>query len=682
MRRVNDLRRELEENSYRYYVLDQPTISDAAYDKLMRELQALEEAYPALLTPDSPSQKVGGTFDTRFEPVTHRERMLSLDNAFDDDEFAAWAERATREVPVEAFLCELKIDGLAIDLVYEDGHLVVAATRGDGVTGEDVTNNVKTLASIPSKLKGSSPPRLLEVRGEIFLPVAAFADLNARLVENGGKPFANPRNAAAGSLRQKDPRVTASRPLAATLHGLGAREGFDPPTQSAAYEALREMGLPTSTRYEVMPDLAGVRRYVAHYGEHRHDVEHEIDGVVIKVDRLDLQRRLGATSKSPRWAIAWKYPPEEATTKLLDIHVSVGRTGRATPFAQLEPVHVGGVVVENATLHNASEVKRKGVLIGDTVVVRRAGDVIPEVVGPVVDARTGDEKAFVMPKKCPECGTPLRQEKEGDADLRCPNSEFCRAQVRERIFAMAGRGAFDIEGLGYKAAIALLEDKVLENEGGVFALDEEQLLRTEFYRNKDGSLSANGRLLLGSLDKAKHQPLWRVIVALSIRHVGAPTARNLARRFHSVQAIQDASVEELAAVEDVGPTVAEAIKEWFAVDWHVAIVEAWRAAGVEMEEAQAADAGPKPLEGITVVITGTLADYSRDSAAEAVVERGGKASASVSKKTDFVVVGADPGASKYDKAIALKRPILDDAGFAALLFEGPEAAAKLATVPD
>ena len=682
VRRVNDLRRELEENSYRYYVLDQPTVSDGEYDALMRELQGLEERYPALLTPDSPTQKVGGTFDTRFEPVQHRERMLSLDNAFDDDEFAAWAERATREVPVEAFLCELKIDGLAIDLVYEDGHLVVAATRGDGVTGEDVTNNVKTLDSIPSRLRGAQVPKLLEVRGEIFLPVAAFADLNARLVDNGGKPFANPRNAAAGSLRQKDPRVTAGRPLAATLHGLGARDGFDPPTQSAAYEALREMGLPTSTRYEVVPDLAGVRRYVAHYGEHRHDVEHEIDGVVVKVDRLDLQRRLGATSKSPRWAIAWKYSPEEATTKLLDIHVSVGRTGRATPFAQLEPVHVGGVVVENATLHNASEVKRKGVLIGDTVVVRRAGDVIPEVVGPVVDARTGDERAFVMPKKCPECNTPLRQEKEGDADLRCPNSEFCRAQVRERIFAMAGRGGFDIEGLGYKAADALLEEKVLINEGGVFALDEAQLLRSAFYTNKDGSLSANGRLLLAGLEKAKHQPLWRVIVALSIRHVGAPTARNLARRFHSVRAMQDATVEELAAVEDVGPTVAEAIREWFAVDWHVAIVDAWRAAGVELEEAAAADAGPKPLEGITVVITGTLADYSRDSAAEAVVERGGKASGSVSAKTDFVIVGADPGASKYDKAVALKRPILDDAGFAALLSGGPAAATKLATIAE
>jgi len=677
--RAQELRRELTEQAYRYYVLAQPAVSDADYDAGMRELERLEERYPVLRGPDSPTQKVNELFDTRFTPVRHVERLLSLDNVFTEEEFRAWAERASREVPVDAWLCELKIDGLAVDLVYEDGRLASAATRGDGVTGEDVTNNVKTLASVPTRLTGSAP-RLLEVRGEVFLPVRAFEALNARLVEGGGKPFANPRNAAAGSLRQKDPRVTASRPLRLTLHGLGARDGFDAATQSAAYDALRDLGLPVSSSYEVLPDLAGVLAYVRRYGEHRHDVEHEIDGVVVKVDRLDLQRRLGATSKAPRWAIAWKYPPEEATTRLRDIFVSVGRTGRATPFAALEPVAVGGVTVGTATLHNADEVRRKGVLIGDTVVVRRAGDVIPEVVGPLVDLRDGSERPFVMPERCPECGTPLRRERENDVDLRCPNARSCPAQLRERIFHVAGRGAFDIEVLGYEAAIALLQCALVTDEGDLFALGPDDLVTCPFFTRKDGQLSANAVRLVDNLAAAKVRPLWRVLVALSIRHVGPTAARALARHFRDLDRIVAASEEEMAAVEGVGPTIAAALTEWFAVDWHRGILEKWRRAGVQLAETGAGE-GPRPLEGVSVVITGTLPSYSRDGATEAVQERGGKVTGSVSKKTDFVVVGADPGESKYTKAVQLGRPILDDAGFRVLLESGRQAAAAAALAP-
>ncbi len=670
-RRVDDLRRELEEHAYRYYILDRPTVSDAEYDRLMRELQALEGEFPALVAPDSPTQKVAGTFDTRFEPVRHLERLMSLDNVFDDDEFRAWAQRASREVPVDAWLCELKIDGLAVDLVYRDGRLERAATRGDGTTGEDVTNNIRTLDQVPTRLPAGAP-ELLEVRGEVFLPVAEFADLNAQLVESGAKPFANPRNAAAGSLRQKDPRVTASRPLRLTLHGIGARQGFDPPTQSAAYAALQELGLPVSSRYEVVPDVDGVRRFVAHYGEHRHDVEHEIDGVVVKVDRIDLQRRLGSTSKAPRWAIAWKYPPEEAQTRLRDIFVSVGRTGRATPFAGLEPVHVGGVIVSTATLHNANEVRRKGVLIGDVVVVRRAGDVIPEVVGPVVDLRQGGEREFVMPQRCPACDTPLVRQREADVDLRCPNARSCPAQLRERVFAMASRGALDIEGLGYKAATSLTEEQLIEDEGDVLLLDAGTLARSSFYTNKSGALSAVAGQLLASLEEAKRRPLWRYLVAMSIRHVGEPTARDLAREFGSLEGIERATIEELAAVEGVGPVVAAAIREWFDVDWHRGIVDKWRRAGAVLED-ERRDKGPAPLAGISVVVTGTLERYSRDQAAAAIQERGGKVTASVSKRTSFVVVGESPG-SKYDKALQVGVPILDEAGFETLLGDGPDAA--------
>jgi DNA ligase (NAD+) len=668
-----DLAQQVDEWAYQYYVRAQPTVSDADYDAAIRELQSLEERWPDLRTPDSPTQKVMESLSTDFTPVAHVQRMLSLDNVFTDEEFAAWAQRATREVPVPAWLCELKIDGLAVDLVYENGRLMRAATRGDGVSGEDVTLNVRTIDTVPMRLSGADVPELLEVRGEVYLPSAAFEQLNERLVDDGRPPFANPRNAAAGSLRQKDPRVTATRPLAITLHGIGASRGFEPPSQSAAYEQLQQLGLPISSRYTVVADLAGVHDYVAHWGEHRHDVEHEIDGVVIKVDSLALQRRLGSTARAPRWAVAWKYPPEEVNTRLRTITVNVGRTGRVTPFGELEPVHVGGVTVSTATLHNADEIKRKGVRIGDIVVVRRAGDVIPEIVGPVVAARDGSEQDYEFPTDCPACGSTLVRP-EGEADARCPNTRSCPAQLRERLFHVGSRGALDIEVLGYKAAAALLECGLVTDEGELFALDDQALSRCAFFTKKDGSLSANAARLLDQLDRAKERPLWRVLVALSIRHVGPEVARPLAREFASIEAIDEASAERLAEVDGVGPTIAQAVREWFEVDWHRAIIDKWRAAGVVMRE-ERGDDGPRTLEGVTVVVTGTLESFSRDAATTAIQERGGKVSGSVSKKTSFVVVGESPG-GKYDKAVELGVPVLEEVGFRALLDEGPDAARK------
>ncbi|WP_138735162.1 NAD-dependent DNA ligase LigA [Modestobacter excelsi] len=679
--RHRDLSEQLDGYAFAYYVQDAPLVSDGQYDELMGELKALESAHPALVTPDSPSQKVNGGFGATFAPVTHPERMQSLDNVFSSDELSAWAARAERDGAAGAgFLCELKVDGLAIDLVYERGRLTGAATRGDGTTGEDVTANVRTMAVVPQQLRGDDVPDFLEVRGEVYFPVAAFAEVNAGLVEAGKAPFANPRNAAAGSLRQKDARETAKRPLSMVVHGIGARRGFEPERQSTAYEQLQTWGLPVSTRYAVVEDLEGVRAFIERYREQRHSVEHEIDGVVVKIDQVSLQRRLGSTSRAPRWAIAFKYPPEEATTKLHDIRVNVGRTGRVTPFAYMEPVKVAGSTVQLATLHNASEVRRKGVLIGDTVVIRKAGDVIPEVLGPVVAARDGSEREFVFPTHCPECGTELRPEKEGDADIRCPNARSCPAQLRERVFHVAGRGAFDIEVLGYEAAIALLESHLLTDEGDVFSLDEDALRRTDFFTKKDGTLSANGQKLLANLQTRKDVPLWRVLVALSIRHVGPTAAQALAREFRSLDRLQEAGQEELAAAEGVGPTIATAVRDWFAVDWHRDVVEKWRQAGVRMVD-EGEEAGPGPLTGVTVVVTGSLRDHSRDSAIAAIQERGGKVTGSVSKKTGFVVVGADPG-SKYDKAVSVKAPILDDDGFAVLLDQGPDAAREVATIGD
>jgi DNA ligase (NAD+) len=676
-----ELSDELRGHQYRYYVLDAPTISDAEFDRLLRELETLEQQFPALRTPDSPTQNVGGTFSTQFTPVQHAERMMSLDNVFDAGELQAWAERTERDAggPVR-YICELKVDGLAINLTYEKGRLVRGATRGDGRTGEDVTSNVRTIREIPERLAGDDPPDLLEVRGEIYFPASAFADLNASLVEAGKAPFANPRNAAAGSLRQKDPRVTASRKLRMVVHGIGARVGFTPDSQSHAYEALRAWGLPTSERWRLVDGMAGVREYIDYYAEHRHDVEHEIDGVVVKVDSVAIQGRLGSTSRAPRWAIAYKYPPEEVTTKLLDIDVNVGRTGRVTPFAVLEPVRVAGSTVALATLHNAREVERKGVLIGDTVVLRKAGDVIPEVLGPVMDLRPEDARRFVMPTHCPVCGTALAPAKESDVDIRCPNTRSCPAQLRERVFHLAGRGAFDIEVLGYKAGHALLESGIITDEGDLFDITADHLLRSPFFVNKDGSLGSNAVKLLDNLAEAKTRPLWRVLVALSIRHVGPTAAQALARQFGSMDAIEEAvaggRVEELSAVEGVGPTIADSLIEWFGVDWHRDIVRKWRAAGVQMRD-ERTDTGPRPLEGLTVVVTGTLASHSRDQATEAVTSRGGKVSGSVSKKTDFVVVGDNPG-SKHEKALSMKVPVLDERGFAVLLADGPEAARAVA----
>ena len=671
-----ELSRELDDHSYRYYVLDAPTVSDAEYDQLMRELTAIEESYPQLRTPDSPTQKVAGSYSTMFTPVEHLERLLSLDNVFSSAELAAWAARVERDAgSVTDFLCELKVDGLAVDLVYEKGVLTRGATRGDGRTGEDITPNIRTISGIPHRLLGADVPALLEVRGEVYFPVEQFANLNAALVEAGKAPFANPRNAAAGSLRQKDPRVSASRPLRMVVHGIGAATGFSPGRQSEAYAALAEWGLPTSGRFKVLPTLKEVDAFIAYYGEHRHDVEHEIDGVVVKVDQISLQRRLGATSRAPRWAVAYKYPPEEVTTKLLEIRVNVGRTGRVTPFGVMEPVKVSGSTVENATLHNADEIKRKGVLIGDTVVLRKAGDVIPEIVGPVVDLRDGSETEFVFPTRCPACDTPLVRP-DGEADTRCPNTRSCPAQLRERLFHLAGRGAFDIEVLGYEAASALLAGGLLRDEGDLFALTTEQLGTLPFFTKQDGELRANALKLLKNLDDAKTRPLWRVLVALSIRHVGPTAAQALAREFGSIEAIRGAAGADLAAADGVGPTIADSIREWFAVEWHSEIVRKWQAAGVRLAEERAAE-GTRPLAGVTVVVTGSLANWSRDSATEAIQSAGGKVASSVSKKTDFVVVGENPG-SKHEKALSLGVPILDESGLVTLIEQGADAARAVA----
>ncbi|KLO33350.1 NAD-dependent DNA ligase LigA [Mycobacterium haemophilum] len=674
LRQWRELAEEVREHQFRYYVRDAPIISDAEFDRLLARLAALEEAHPELRTPDSPTQLVGGAgFTTDFVATEHLERMLSLDNAFSGDELDAWVTRIRAEIGDDVhYLCELKIDGVALSLVYRDGRLTRAATRGDGRTGEDVTLNARTIEDVPERLTASDIyplPEVLEVRGEVFFRVADFQALNASLVEEGKNPFANPRNSAAGSLRQKDPAVTARRKLRMICHGLGHIEGFRPATQHQAYLALQAWGLPVSEHTTLVNDIAGVQGRIAYWGEHRHEVDHEIDGIVVKIDEVALQRRLGSTSRAPRWAIAYKYPPEEAQTKLLDIRVNVGRTGRVTPFAFMTPVKVAGSTVGQATLHNAAEVKRKGVLIGDTVVIRKAGDVIPEVLGPVVDLRDGSEREFVMPTTCPECGTTLAPEKEGDADIRCPNARSCPGQLRERVFHVASRSALDIEGLGYEAGVALLAAQVITSEGDLFTLTEDDLLRTELFRTKAGELSANGKRLLVNVDKAKAAPLWRVLVALSIRHVGPTAARALATEFGSVDAIVAASTEQLAAVEGVGATIAAAVTEWFTVDWHRAIVDKWRAAGVRMADERDTSV-PRTCEGLTIVVTGSLAGFSRDDAKEAIVARGGKAAGSVSKKTAYVVAGDSPG-SKYDKAVELGVPILDEDGFRRLLEQGP-----------
>ncbi len=711
---------QIEQARVEYYGKDKPTLGDDEYDALFRDLQAIEQEFPQLQTGDSPTQTVGGDRSEMFEPVEHLARMMSLDNAFSIDELQAWSSRIEKDLGfVPPMLCELKVDGLAVDIVYDDGVLRSLATRGDGRVGEDVTSNARYIPAIPHRLKqskGGPPiPKLLEVRGEAYFPVADFEALNEQMLEQGRSPFANPRNAGAGTLRQRidkrereldsarsaksatsdrsvtriarleaeyETAVTRLRLLQLVAHGIGVAEGFSPNRQSQAYEALASWGLPVSDRVKVHTTVKGVEGYIDFYDAHRHDVSHEIDGVVVKVDEFALQDRLGATSRAPRWAIAYKYPPEVVRTRLLDIRVNVGRTGRVTPFAVMEPVLVSGTTVSMATLHNADEVKRKGVLIGDMVFLRKAGEIIPEVIGPVVEVRTGSEKSFVMPRKCPECGTPLAHEQETDVDIRCPNSRSCPAQLRERLFHVGSRGALDIEGLGWKAAAALLADELVEDEGDLFALTEEVLSGSEFFtRAADGGsrreLTEHARKLLSELEIAKTKPLWRILVALSIRHVGPTAAQALAGEFADLTVIGQAPVEALATVDGVGHTIAEAVHEWFAQDWHREVVSKWQVAGVRMSQ-ERVETGPRPLDGLAIVVTGTVEGFTRDSAIAALTEAGAKVTSSVSKKTDFVVVGESPG-SKYDKAVKLGVPILNAEGMAILLAHGRDAAGQVAT---
>ncbi|WP_242090737.1 NAD-dependent DNA ligase LigA [Curtobacterium sp. DN_7.5] len=749
-REVERLRARIAELRHEYYEGNASTASDADYDALQRRLAAIEELHPELLTEDSPTQTVGGQAQTtQFAPVEHAERMLSLDNVFSPDELTEWATKVERDAGAERvrWLTELKIDGLAINLRYEDGRLVSAATRGDGVVGEDVTGNVRTMGTIPDRLAGTGHPPLVEVRGEIFFPVAEFDELNARQREAGEKVFANPRNAAAGSLRQKEEgkseakralMVDRLRRLRMLVHGIGAwpvrelERETDARSQSEVYELLQTWGLPTSTHYRVFDTVDEVLGFVRSTGDRRASVEHQIDGVVIKVDDLALHEELGSTSRAPRWAIAYKYPPEEVHTKLLDIVVSVGRTGRATPFASMEPAEVAGSVVRQATLHNQDVVKAKGVLIGDTVVLRKAGDVIPEVLGPVVELRDGTEREFVMPADCPECGTPLAPAKEGDKDLRCPNAKSCPAQVRGRVEHIASRGALDIEGLGEVAAAALTqplhpETPPLVTEAGLFDLTMEDIVPIEvIVRDAETGMqkvddagvpkrvtpfsrarkktdppfdpdargadhtgepsrypSKNAFEMLANIDAAKTKDLWRLLVALNIRHVGPVAARALASHFGSLDAVRAASRDDLAAVDGVGGIIADALLSWFEVDWHREIVERWTAAGVRFAipdhpgpGAAAAEGGV--LAGVTVVATGSLEGYTREGALEAIMAAGGKAASSVSKKTDFVAAGPGAG-SKLTKAEQLGVRVIDAEQFRLLVTEGPDALADVPT---
>ncbi|NBY43452.1 MAG: NAD-dependent DNA ligase LigA [Micrococcales bacterium] len=693
--RIQYLVDEINRHRRAYYQDNAALISDADYDVLMKELELLEAKHPELITGDSPTQSVGGNVNEAFSPVEHLDRMWSLDNAFSSEELAAWANR----VGEQKFLCELKIDGLAINLRYENGNLVSAATRGDGVVGEDVTNNVKTIKQIPQKLKGNNIPPIVEIRGEIFFAVKDFAELNAGLVAAGKAPFANPRNSASGSLRQKDPAVTATRPLQMLVHGVGAWADAPFKNQSELYELLKSWGLPTSSRYQVLDNIAEVEQYIQNFQEHRHDLEHEIDGVVIKVDSLAEQRKLGFTARAPRWAIAYKYPPEQVNTKLVDIRVSIGRTGRATPYAVVEPVKVAGSTIEFATLHNQDVVKAKGVLIGDTVVIRKAGDVIPEILGPVVELRTGKEKEFVMPKVCPDCGAKLAPASEGDVDLRCQNSAGCPAQLRERVAYIGSRGVLDIEALGYVAACALTQPvdpktTPLKNEADLFNLKMEQLLPVEAYvldpdtglpkLDEDGKpkivkffskldkqknvVPAEVAIkLLANIEDAKTKPLWRIIVALSIRHVGPVAARSLANHFGSIDRIFAASEAELSEVDGVGPILAKSLKDWIEVDWHRNLIESWRKSGVLLEIPDHKGPGSLNIDGkftgMSIVVTGTLENYTREQIEEIIISNGGKAASSVSKNTAFVVAGANAG-SKLAKAETLGVPVISEEQFA------------------
>ena len=665
---IQELSEEIRDHQFKYYVLDDPSITDAAFDKLWNKLLDLEKKYPQYKLESSPTLEVGGGFSTTFAQHDHIEKMMSLDNVFDNSELDNWFDRIEKAGVKNTWLCEVKVDGLAINLLYENGRLTRALTRGNGTTGEDVTLNIKTIKSVPTELTGKNIPSQLEVRGEVFFPLKAFDELNDLLEESGKPRFANPRNAAAGSLRQKDPKITATRPLDVVVHGIGAASGVSFEKQSTAYELLKGWGLPTSSRYKVVNSRSEVLKFISEYEKNRHNVEHEIDGVVVKVNEISIQNKLGTTSRAPKWAIAFKYPPEEVSTKLLDIRVSVGRTGRVTPFAFMEPVKVAGSTVTNATLHNAQEIIRKGVLIGDTVLIRKAGDVIPEVLAPIIEKRDGSERAFVMPSKCPDCGSKLRAMSEGDVDIRCPNAQSCPAQVVERLFYIGSRSALDIDVLGYEAAAALLKDKLVVDEGDLFSLTLKDLSKSDFFTKKDGSKSVIADRFIAGLDLAKSRPLWRVLVALSIRHVGPTSAQALANKFGSIANIQKASTQQLADIDGVGQIMADAIVEWFEVDWHKQIIKKWEKAGVALVDAPK-EKLKQTLAGLTIVVTGSLNDFTRDGASEAITSRGGKASSSVSAKTDFVVAG-DSAGSKLDKAQELGITILDEAGFKKLLEKG------------
>ena len=665
---IQELSEEIRDHQFKYYVLDDPSITDAAFDKLWSKLLELEKKYPQYKLESSPTLEVGGGFSTTFAQHDHIEKMMSLDNVFDNSELDNWFDRIEKAGVKNTWLCEVKVDGLAINLLYENGRLTRALTRGNGTTGEDVTLNIKTIKSVPTELTGKNIPSQLEVRGEVFFPLKAFDELNDLLEESGKPRFANPRNAAAGSLRQKDPKITATRPLDVVVHGIGAASGVSFEKQSTAYELLKGWGLPTSSRYKVVNSRSEVLKFISEYEKNRHNVEHEIDGVVVKVNEISIQNKLGTTSRAPKWAIAFKYPPEEVSTKLLDIRVSVGRTGRVTPFAFMEPVKVAGSTVTNATLHNAQEIIRKGVLIGDTVLIRKAGDVIPEVLAPIIEKRDGSERAFVMPSKCPDCGSKLRAMSEGDVDIRCPNAQSCPAQVVERLFYIGSRSALDIDVLGYEAAAALLKDKLVVDEGDLFSLTLKDLSKSDFFTKKDGSKSVIADRFIAGLELAKSRPLWRVLVALSIRHVGPTSAQALANKFGSIANIQKASTQQLADIDGVGQIMADAIVEWFEVDWHKQIIKKWEKAGVALVDAPK-EKLKQTLAGLTIVVTGSLNDFTRDGASEAITSRGGKASSSVSAKTDFVVAG-DSAGSKLDKAQELGITILDEAGFKKLLEKG------------
>ena len=655
--RVEELRELINHHSYRYHVLDDPEVADVEYDELVRELQALEDRFPELITPDSPTQRVGNVPADLFAPVQHRAPMLSLDNAFSFEELEAWAARVERRVGDAArFACELKIDGIACALTYERGVLVKGATRGDGVRGEDITANVRTVRGVTHRLVLKDPPPLIEVRGEMYLPVKAFEQLNEQLTEAGQRPFANPRNAAAGSLRQKDPTVTRSRPLRLWVHSFGAAEGVTFESHLGFLSWAESAGLPVPPTTKGADSIEEVEGFLTHWEEHRHSVDWEIDGTVIKVDQTELQRELGATSHAPRWAIAFKFPPEERTGLLKRIDVHTGRTGKVTPFAVMEPVFVGGVTITNATLHNEDEVRRKDVRERDTVIVRRAGDVIPEIVGPVLSKRPKSARKWKMPKGCPSCGTPLVR-REGEVDYRCPNKTGCPSQGQEWLFHFAGRGALDIEGLGFMTLIALVEKGFVQDPADIYSLTAEQLAELDGFADKS---IAN---LLTQIEGSKDRPLWRLLVGLNIRHVGSHVAQLLADAFGSIDVLATASVDDIDDVPSIGPEIAASVREWFDDPENLALVDRLKAAGVRVaDERVAAEPKEGPLTGKTIVLTGTMPTMTREEGTELAQAAGARAASSVSKKTDFVVAGENAG-SKLAKAEELGVEVIDEAEF-------------------